>query len=127
MYAFGHDEVAPLSKTALDPRNGWGATIIDAMSTMASPAHTYKACRLTNTRALLANHRTDRRLTPCTSGSCFLTRLLQSYLDEALGFVQNVDFSRSKTPDTVRYDRGHTPKAAHNTALHFARIYLAST
>ncbi|KAH9027045.1 seven-hairpin glycosidase [Lactarius hengduanensis] len=33
-YAFGHDEVAPKSKTYLDPRNGWGATIVDAMSTM---------------------------------------------------------------------------------------------
>ena len=33
-YAFGHDEVAPLSRQPLDPRNGWGATIVDAMSTM---------------------------------------------------------------------------------------------
>ncbi|KAH8987904.1 glycoside hydrolase family 47 protein [Lactarius akahatsu] len=33
-YAFGHDEVAPSSKKPLDPRNGWGATIVDAMSTM---------------------------------------------------------------------------------------------
>ncbi|KAH9074263.1 seven-hairpin glycosidase [Lactarius deliciosus] len=33
-YAFGHDEVAPSSKKALDPRNGWGATIVDGMTTM---------------------------------------------------------------------------------------------
>ncbi|KAH9051084.1 glycoside hydrolase family 47 protein [Lactarius vividus] len=33
-YAFGHDEVAPSSKKPLDPRNGWGATIVDAMTTM---------------------------------------------------------------------------------------------
>ena len=33
-YAFGHDEVAPISKQPLDPLNGWGASIIDAMSTM---------------------------------------------------------------------------------------------
>ncbi|KAH9003485.1 seven-hairpin glycosidase [Lactarius hatsudake] len=33
-YAFGHDEVASSSKKPLDPRNGWGATIVDAMSTM---------------------------------------------------------------------------------------------
>lgn len=33
-FAFGHDEVAPLSQRPLDPRNGWGATIVDAMSTM---------------------------------------------------------------------------------------------
>ena len=33
-FAFGHDEVAPLSQKPLDPRNGWGATIVDAMSTM---------------------------------------------------------------------------------------------
>jgi hypothetical protein len=33
-YAFGHDEVAPLSQQPLDPRNGWGATIVDGMGTM---------------------------------------------------------------------------------------------
>ncbi|KAH9164855.1 seven-hairpin glycosidase [Lactarius sanguifluus] len=32
--AFGHDEVAPLNKKPLDPRNGWGATIVDGMTTM---------------------------------------------------------------------------------------------
>jgi len=34
MYAFGHDEVASMSKQPLDPMNGWGASIIDAMDTM---------------------------------------------------------------------------------------------
>jgi len=33
-FAFGHDEVAPLSQEPLDSRNGWGATIVDSMSTM---------------------------------------------------------------------------------------------
>lgn len=33
-YAFGHDEVAPLSRKPYNPRNGWGATIVDSMSTM---------------------------------------------------------------------------------------------
>ncbi|KAJ1304573.1 hypothetical protein OPQ81_005715 [Rhizoctonia solani] len=35
-YAWGHDSLAPLSKTFIDDedRNGWGATIVDAMSTM---------------------------------------------------------------------------------------------
>lgn len=33
-YAFRHDEVAPISGSFSDPRNGWGATIVDAMSTM---------------------------------------------------------------------------------------------
>jgi hypothetical protein len=33
-FAFGHDEVAPISQQPLDPRNGWGATIVDAMGTM---------------------------------------------------------------------------------------------
>lgn len=33
-YAFGHDEVAPLSRQPYNPRNGWGATIVDAMGTM---------------------------------------------------------------------------------------------
>jgi mannosyl-oligosaccharide alpha-1,2-mannosidase len=35
-YAFGHDSLAPVSKGFLDGRNGWGATIVDAMDTMAS-------------------------------------------------------------------------------------------
>ncbi|CAE6430564.1 unnamed protein product [Rhizoctonia solani] len=33
-YAWGHDSLAPLNKTFIDDRNGWGATIVDAMSTM---------------------------------------------------------------------------------------------
>ncbi|KAF8739758.1 glycosyl hydrolase 47 family, partial [Rhizoctonia solani] len=33
-YAWGHDSLAPLSKSFIDDRNGWGATIVDAMSTM---------------------------------------------------------------------------------------------
>ncbi|KAI3600436.1 glycoside hydrolase family 47 protein [Moniliophthora roreri] len=33
-YAFGHDDVLPVSQRSLDSRNGWGASIVDAMSTM---------------------------------------------------------------------------------------------
>ncbi|KAK7441015.1 hypothetical protein VKT23_016796 [Stygiomarasmius scandens] len=33
-YAFGHDDLKPLSKSFTDSRNGWGASIVDAMSTM---------------------------------------------------------------------------------------------
>ncbi|KAK1225117.1 hypothetical protein PQX77_011987, partial [Marasmius sp. AFHP31] len=33
-YAFGHDDLMPLSGKPNDDRNGWGATIVDAMSTM---------------------------------------------------------------------------------------------
>ncbi|CEL60910.1 putative mannosyl-oligosaccharide alpha-1,2-mannosidase 1B OS=Neosartorya fumigata (strain CEA10 / CBS 144,89 / FGSC A1163) GN=mns1B PE=3 SV=1 [Rhizoctonia solani AG-1 IB] len=33
-YAWGHDSLAPINKTFIDDRNGWGATIVDAMSTM---------------------------------------------------------------------------------------------
>ncbi|KDQ58337.1 glycoside hydrolase family 47 protein [Jaapia argillacea MUCL 33604] len=33
-YAFGHDDVSPVSMGYSDGRNGWGASIIDAMSTM---------------------------------------------------------------------------------------------
>ncbi|KAI9438671.1 glycoside hydrolase family 47 protein [Lactarius indigo] len=73
-YAFGHDEVAPLSKKPLDPRNGWGATIVDAMTTMAS------------TLPL----------------PYVLTRALQPQFNEALDFVKNkIDFSKSNTTDTV--------------------------
>ncbi|KAK2464551.1 hypothetical protein APHAL10511_003409 [Amanita phalloides] len=34
-FAFGHDEVTPVSQTYTDPRNGWGASIADALGTMA--------------------------------------------------------------------------------------------
>ncbi|EIM88924.1 seven-hairpin glycosidase [Stereum hirsutum FP-91666 SS1] len=33
-FAFGHDEVEPISETFTDPRNGWGASIVDGMTTM---------------------------------------------------------------------------------------------
>lgn len=33
-FAFGHDDLDPLSEGFNDGRNGWGATIFDAMSTM---------------------------------------------------------------------------------------------
>ncbi|KAJ7109482.1 glycoside hydrolase family 47 protein [Mycena epipterygia] len=33
-YAFGHDDLQPESKTFNDGRNGWGASICDAMTTM---------------------------------------------------------------------------------------------
>lgn len=33
-YAFGHDDLEPESETYYDGRNGWGASIVDAMSTM---------------------------------------------------------------------------------------------
>ncbi|KAI0261583.1 glycoside hydrolase family 47 protein [Gloeopeniophorella convolvens] len=56
-FAFGHDEVAPLSQQPLDPRNGWGASI-----------HIMG---------------------------------LTGFFNEALNFSQNIDFTESKTPDTV--------------------------
>jgi mannosyl-oligosaccharide alpha-1,2-mannosidase len=33
-FAFGHDDLSPVSESFSDGRNGWGATIVDAMSTM---------------------------------------------------------------------------------------------
>ncbi|KAF7970415.1 hypothetical protein HWV62_24149 [Athelia sp. TMB] len=33
-YAWGHDDLTPVSKNYTDGRNGWGASIADAMSTM---------------------------------------------------------------------------------------------
>ncbi|KAF9030323.1 glycoside hydrolase family 47 protein [Hymenopellis radicata] len=33
-YAWGHDDLTPESKSFFDGRNGWGASIVDAMSTM---------------------------------------------------------------------------------------------
>ncbi|KAF8889714.1 glycoside hydrolase family 47 protein, partial [Infundibulicybe gibba] len=34
-FAFGHDDLSPISQGFTDGRNGWGASIVDAMSTMA--------------------------------------------------------------------------------------------
>ncbi|GAN06720.1 glycoside hydrolase family 47 protein [Mucor ambiguus] len=34
-YAFGHDELKPLSNKPKDPFGGWGATMVDALSTLA--------------------------------------------------------------------------------------------
>ncbi|KAG0143970.1 hypothetical protein CROQUDRAFT_724232 [Cronartium quercuum f. sp. fusiforme G11] len=33
-YAWGHDEIIPISRSFRDTRNGWGATLIDSMSTL---------------------------------------------------------------------------------------------
>ncbi|ETW77967.1 glycoside hydrolase family 47 protein [Heterobasidion irregulare TC 32-1] len=33
-FAFGHDDLSPLSQSFSDGRNGWGASIVDGMSTM---------------------------------------------------------------------------------------------
>lgn len=33
-FAFGHDDLTPVSKSFVDGRNGWGASVVDAMSTM---------------------------------------------------------------------------------------------
>ncbi|KAJ4482500.1 glycoside hydrolase family 47 protein [Lentinula aciculospora] len=33
-FAFGHDSLLPVSRSFVDDRNGWGATIVDAMGTM---------------------------------------------------------------------------------------------
>lgn len=32
--AFPHDDLTPVSKSFTDGRNGWGASVVDAMSTM---------------------------------------------------------------------------------------------
>ena len=33
-FAFGHDDLEPVTKSFTDGRNGWGATIVDALSTL---------------------------------------------------------------------------------------------
>ncbi|KAK7042566.1 alpha-1,2-mannosidase [Favolaschia claudopus] len=34
-FAFGHDDLSPVSRGFSDGRNGWGASVVDAMATMA--------------------------------------------------------------------------------------------
>lgn len=36
-FAFPHDDLTPLTKSFTDGRNGWGASVVDAMSTMVTP------------------------------------------------------------------------------------------
>ena len=62
--AWGHDDLAPLSGGFNDPRNGWGATVIDALSTMAVMG-------------------------------------LDDLFEEGVEFATKIDFSDSKTDDTV--------------------------
>jgi mannosyl-oligosaccharide alpha-1,2-mannosidase len=33
-FAWGHDDLTPVSKSFTDVRNGWGATIVDALGTL---------------------------------------------------------------------------------------------
>lgn len=48
-YAWGHDDLTPLSKGYFDGRNGWGASIVDAMTTLVrviSPLHDMNVLKL---------------------------------------------------------------------------------
>ncbi|KAJ3715126.1 glycoside hydrolase family 47 protein [Lentinula raphanica] len=38
-YAWGHDDLLPVSASFTDGRNGWGASIVDGMATMACPPY----------------------------------------------------------------------------------------
>ena len=58
-YAFGHDEVAPITKQPLDPLNGWGASIVDAMSTMVRDTIPLIVCGLMNDPSTLWDSRYD--------------------------------------------------------------------
>ncbi|KAJ7285729.1 glycoside hydrolase family 47 protein [Mycena rebaudengoi] len=68
-YAFGHDDLKPESQSFSDGRNGWGASIVDALTTM-------KIMRLDNFA-------------------------VQELFAEAVNFSSSIDFSESKTSDTV--------------------------
>ncbi|KAJ7033729.1 glycoside hydrolase family 47 protein [Mycena alexandri] len=63
-FAFGHDDLSPVSKSFSDGRNGWGASIVDAMPTMVVMG-------------------------------------LDDLFEEAVNFTAGIDFSKSKTGDTV--------------------------
>lgn len=49
-FAFPHDEVEPLSRTFTDPRNGWGASIVDGMTTMVCGPHSQLAFDFSSSR-----------------------------------------------------------------------------
>ncbi|KAE8541709.1 hypothetical protein D1P53_001880 [Cryptococcus gattii VGV] len=46
-HAWGHDEIRPVSLTASDPFNGWGATIVDSLDTLLLMgfSNEYNLCR----------------------------------------------------------------------------------
>ena len=35
-YAFPHDDLSPISKSWTNGRNGWGASLVDALTTLVS-------------------------------------------------------------------------------------------
>jgi hypothetical protein len=70
--------VAPLSQAPLDPRNGWGATIVDAMSTMVCTSRYLPPCafELNNDLSTLWDSQYDNyfllSLPPCLIGAIHL-------------------------------------------------------
>ena len=55
-FAFGHDEVAPTSNKYYDIRNGWGASIVDGMSTMVRAITSHYLLYVLGSLMILVHH-----------------------------------------------------------------------
>lgn len=112
-YAWKHDDLKPKSKGASDPRNGWGATIFDAMTTMkimgldvrfsvfiekkrhgTKDVSFYRICSVK--RSLMWEALTFRRVTPVTTSRSYYALVMSAR--SRLNIVHNRFFET-----TIRY------------------------
>ncbi|KAF9495142.1 glycoside hydrolase family 47 protein [Pleurotus eryngii] len=82
-FAFGHDDLSPQSKSFSDGRNGWGATIVDALPTMVIMGLGVGPYPATFTQE---SHSPE---------------IIQDLFAEGLNFSRHIDFSKSQTSATV--------------------------
>ncbi|CAK5261853.1 unnamed protein product [Mycena citricolor] len=100
-YAWGHDDLAPLSKGFVDSRNGWGSSVVDAMSTMVSNNY---ACSEDGFKPSCEGHHGIERtssLTPMRLLFDASPHELQEYIEEAVNYTSTIDFTQSRIPGAV--------------------------
>ena len=90
-----------MSKNYTDSRNGWGASLVDAMPTMVSPPPLPHLMTTQLTWISTVHHgaRCERPSPPLRPHRA---NQPQDLFHEAVDYVSGVDFSESKTDDTVR-------------------------
>jgi mannosyl-oligosaccharide alpha-1,2-mannosidase len=89
-YAWKHDDLAPISASFKDTRNGWGSTVFDAMGTLKIMGEDVSV--------------PEQRLCLCSLNSS------QQLFNEAIAYAAQVDFSHSNTQDHVSYVRSATAR-----------------
>lgn len=103
-FAFGHDDLEPVSLSFDDSRNGWGASIVDGMryaiSLQCSLSFAYA---LPHSSTMLVMGLTVSY--PCiVSLSHEEAKFIQDFYDQAVQFAATIDFNQSNVPsETVSY------------------------